>query len=230
MPNVRHGLGAPLGRCAMTELLFGMITDYSVYVIFASAFLSCLALPIPTSLLMLTGGAFVASGDLDLPTVILSALAGAILGDQAGYFIGRTGGAALVERMSQSPSRAAVLKRAGELVDRKGGVGVFFSTWAVAPLGPWVNFIAGATGLGWLRFTIADILGEMIWVTAYVGLGYIFMDHITTVAQVMTDIVGFIVALVMAAAAALWIRAVLRAKSKTTKPRNKSRKMKAARG
>ncbi|MCB1357795.1 MAG: hypothetical protein KDK53_15310, partial [Maritimibacter sp.] len=76
---------------------------------------------------------------------------------------------------------------------------------------PWVNFIAGATGLGWLRFTLADVIGEVIWVTLYTGLGQVFAANIALVADAMSDIVGFLVALVVAAAAGLWIRAVLRA-------------------
>lgn len=197
----------------MTETVFGLVTQYGAYVIFASAFLSCLALPIPTSLMMLTGGAFVASGDLDIWTVATAAHIGAILGDQTGYFIGRTGGAALVERLSRSPARASVLARARSLVDQRGGLGVFLSTWAVAPLGPWVNFIAGATGLSWVRFSIWDVLGETVWVTLYIGLGYIFMDQVATVAEIMGDLIGLAVALVVAAAAGLWIRGVMRAKS-----------------
>lgn len=200
----------------MTETVFGLVTQYGVYVIFASAFLSCLALPIPTSLMMLTGGAFVASGDLTISAVALAAYLGAILGDQAGYFIGRTGGTALVDRLARSPARAAVLSRARNLVDRRGGLGVFLSTWAVAPLGPWVNFIAGATGLSWLRFSVWDILGETVWVALYVGLGYVFMDQVATVAEIMGDVIGLIVALTLAAAAAIWIRGVMRAKSKNT--------------
>jgi membrane protein DedA with SNARE-associated domain len=90
---------------------------------------------------------------------------------------------------------------------------VVFSTWAVAPLGPWVNFIAGATGLSWARFTLGDVLGEVFWVTIYVGLGYVFFDQIADVADIMSDLIGLIVALVMAVAAAIWIKAIIRAKS-----------------
>ncbi|NNE89958.1 MAG: DedA family protein [Silicimonas sp.] len=197
----------------MAETVFSLVTQYGAYVIFASAFLSCLALPIPTSLIMLTGGAFVASGDLTVWTVGLSAYFGAVLGDQTGYFIGRTGGVALKDRLAKSPARAAVLSRATTLVDQRGGQGVFLSTWALAPLGPWVNFIAGATGLSWARFSLWDILGETVWVTVYVGLGFVFMDQVATVAEIMGDVIGLIVALSLAAASALWIRAVLRAKS-----------------
>jgi membrane protein DedA with SNARE-associated domain len=195
----------------MTETIFGLVSDYGAYVIFVSAFLSCLALPIPTSLMMLTGGAFVASGDLSIWTVATAAYTGAVLGDQAGYFIGRYGGSPLVAHLARSPARAVVIDRAKALVDKRGGMGVFLSTWAVAPLGPWVNFIAGATRLSWRRFAIWDVLGETVWVTVYVGLGYVFMDQVATVAEIMGDVIGLLVALVVAAGAALWLRAVMRA-------------------
>lgn len=197
----------------MTEIVFGLVSTYGVYIIFVAAFLSCLAIPIPTSLLMLTGGAFVASGDLTFWTVGLTAYAGAVLGDQAGYFIGRTGGAALMTRLARAPSRAAALDRARGLVDAKGGMGVFLSTWLVAPLGPWVNFVAGATGLPWRQFTVADVLGEFVWVTVYVGLGYVFMENVATVAEIMGDVIGLVVSLTVVAGAAVWLRAVLQAKA-----------------
>ena len=92
-----------------------------------------------------------------------------------------------------------------------GGLGVFFSTWLVAPLGPWVNFAAGATGLPWRRFTIWDVLGETVWVTIYIGLGFSFASQIETVADILGNTVGLLAALVVAGAMAAWIRAVLKA-------------------
>lgn len=195
----------------MSETVFALVTDWGPWVIFASAFLSCLALPIPTSLMMLTGGAFASAGDLALWQVALAAWGGAVIGDQAGFFIGRTGGRPLVARLARAPARAAVLARAEALVDKRGGLGVFLSTWALAPLGPWVNFIAGATGLGWTRFAVADVAGEVIWIVLYIGLGYAFAANIAMIADVMGDVVGLVVALVVAAVAGLWIRAVLKA-------------------
>ncbi|MGH1368953.1 MAG: DedA family protein [Maritimibacter sp.] len=194
----------------MSDTVFSLVASYGVWVIFASAFLSCLALPIPTSLMMLTGGAFSAAGDLALWEVILGAFLGAVLGDQAGFLIGRYGGTPLLRRISQSPARAAVLQRARALVARRGGLGVFLSTWAIAPLGPWVNFAAGATGMSWLRFAICDVLGEVIWVTLYAGLGALFAANITAIADLMSNLVGLVVALVVALVSGLWIRAVLR--------------------
>lgn len=207
----------------MSEAVFALVSDWGPWVIFASAFLSCLALPIPTSLMMLTGGAFVAAADLALWQVLAGAFTGAVLGDQAGFLIGRYGGTPLVERLARAPSRKAVLGRARGLVARHGGVGVFLSTWAIAPLGPWVNFIAGATGLAWRRFTLADVLGEAVWVMLYVGLGFVFASQITTVAEIVGDAMGLVVALVVALASALWIRGVLKAQRARQHPTNAAR-------
>jgi membrane protein DedA with SNARE-associated domain len=202
----------------MTDTIFALVTTWGALVIFASSFLSCLALPIPTSLMMLSGGAFVAAGDLTLWQVLAGAWSGAILGDQTGYLIGRHGGAPLVERIARTPARRAVLDRARKLVDRRGGLGVFFSTWLFAPLGPWVNFIAGTTGLNWLRFTIWDVLGETIWVTVYVGLGYGFASQVEAVSDILGSAVGLLAALAVAAAMLVWIRGALKAQKARTKP------------
>lgn len=195
----------------MTDTIFALVTTWGALVIFASSFLSCLALPIPTSLMMLSGGAFVAAGDLALWQVIAGAWGGAVLGDQTGYLIGRHGGAPLVERIARTPARSAVLNRARGLVDKRGGLGVFLSTWLFAPLGPWVNFIAGTTGLGWLRFTIWDVLGETIWVTIYVGLGFAFASQIEAVSDILGNAVGLLAALAVASAMVIWIRGALKA-------------------
>ena len=201
----------------MTDTIFALVTTWGALVIFASSFLSCLALPIPTSLMMLSGGAFVAAGDLALWQVIAGAWGGAILGDQTGYLIGRHGGAPLVDRIARTPARRAVLTRARRLVDRRGGLGVFFSTWLFAPLGPWVNFIAGTTGLNWLRFTIWDVLGETIWVTVYVGLGFGFASQIEAVSDILGSAVGLLAGLAVALAMGVWIRGALKAQSAKAK-------------
>lgn len=194
----------------MTDTLFALVSTYGVGVIGLSAYLSCLLVPIPTSLLMLAGGAFVASGDLVAWHVLAAALAGAVLGDQTGFYIGRRGGR-LFRRLTQdAPKRAAIFARAQAFVDRHGGLGVFFSTWAVAPLGPYVNFVAGATGLGRLRFTFWDMAGEMIWTTGYLSLGYLFASQIGEIATMLSNATGFLVALVATAGLALAMRDALR--------------------
>ena len=195
----------------MSDLFLSLAGGYGLWAVMISAFLSCLLVPIPTSVMMLTAGALAAVGDLVLAPLMLAAFAGAVTGDQAGYWIGRRFGAPALARLDHSPARRAVLARARRLIARRGGIGVFLSRWALAPLGPYVNLVAGAGGLTWGRFTAWDVAGEALWVTLYVGAGYAFSDNIAAVAEVSGDLLGLAVALVVAGVAALWLRATLRA-------------------
>ncbi|MEM5474834.1 DedA family protein [Pacificibacter sp. AS14] len=203
----------------MTDSIFALITTYGYIGVFICTFFSCLFVPVPTSLMMLAGGALAASGDISVPLLLVSAFLGAIMGDQTGYFLGRKFGRRTLTRLARSPARARVIARAEKTVDQRGGYGVFFSTWLVAPLGPYVNVVAGAAGLPWLRFTIADILGEAIWVNLYIWLGFAFAGSLTLVAELVGDVMGLIAALVIAAGAGLWITQVLRAQRAAEKAR-----------
>ncbi|MBF9031959.1 DedA family protein [Rhodobacterales bacterium HKCCE3408] len=182
----------------MTGTILGLVAEYGALVVAVTAFLSCLLVPIPTSLAMLAAGGFVSTGDLDPLPVALLTWAAAVAGDQTGYWIGRTGGAALLDRLARGPKRAALLARAREAVDQHGGTGVFFSTWLVAPLGPYVNFAAGGAGLGWLRFTLWDAAGEAIWVGGYLALGYVFADRVEAVYAALGNFSGLLVAVLLA--------------------------------
>lgn len=183
----------------MTDTLFGLVGTYGVWILAGSCYLSCLLVPIPSSLLMLAGGAFVASGDLDGGTALAGAWLGAVLGDQTGFAIGRRFGPHL-ERFAQArATRQRLYRKASDLVHRKGEIGVFFSTWLFAPLGPWVNMVAGATGLTWLRFSLWDAAGEAIWVFGYITLGYSFAGQLTLVSDLTSSLSGFLVAGLIAA-------------------------------
>lgn len=194
----------------MIDDLLALVPQFGPPLVGLTTFLSCLALPVPSSLLMLTAGGFAAAGDLALAETALLALAGAVLGDQAGYLIGTTGSAALRRHLSGGGRRAAVAGRAAALAERWGGTGVFLSRWLFSPLGPYVNFAAGAAGIGWPRFTLWGAAGEAVWVTLYVGLGYAFAANIEALASVLGNLSGTLAAGAVTVGLGLWLRASLR--------------------
>ena len=129
----------------MTDRLLALVPEHGVLVLFVATFLSCLAVPIPSSLLMLAAGAFVASGDLAALPVAAAALGGAVLGDQLGYGIGHSGGISLWTRLLAGRKSGPPARRAAQELHRRAGMTVYFSRWLFSALGPWVNFAAGAT-------------------------------------------------------------------------------------
>lgn len=193
----------------MTETILGLVPVYGLVLIGVATFLSCLALPIPSSLVMLSAGGFAAAGDLVLWQAAGAALAGAVLGDQLGYQIGRIGGR-MAGRAALAPRRAALMAKARDYLRARGPAAVFFSRWLVSPLGPYVNFAGGAARLDWGRFTRAGIAGEAVWVALYVGLGAAFADDILALADLLGSVSGLLAAVAVAAALGLWLRAALR--------------------
>lgn len=176
----------------MTAWLLALVPQYGLWLLAATTFFSCLALPFPASILMLTAGGFAAAGDLVLWQAFLAAAVGGIAGDQLGYWSGRKLGAPFLARLRKDPGRDRLLARADAMMDRRGVLAVFFSRWLVSPLGPWVNLIAGSTGYGWLRFTLPGVVGEATWAGLYVGAGYAFAGNIEAASEMLGSALGMV--------------------------------------
>jgi membrane-associated protein len=176
----------------MTDWLLALVPQYGLWLLAAATFLSCLALPFPASILMLTAGGFAAADDLVLWQAFLAAAAGGIAGDQLGYWTGRGLGAAFLARLRADPARDRLLARADAFIERKGVMAVFFSRWLVSPLGPWVNLIAGSTAYAWPHFTIAGVAGEAVWAGLYVGAGYAFAGNVEAASQMLGSVLGMV--------------------------------------
>ena len=182
----------------MTDLFTALVADWGIPALALITFLSCLALPVPASLAMLSAGAFVASGDLPVFPTVAAAFTGAVAGDHVGYGAGRW----LGPRLSNG-------RKTGDLdaeVRRRGIPLVFYSRWLVSPLGPYVNVAAGAIRFNPGKFLIGVIGGEAVWVTLYVGLGAVFTSQIGALADLMGNLTGFLAALAVMAASAFWLR------------------------
>jgi membrane-associated protein len=189
----------------ITESLLALVPVYGSALVGLITFAACMALPVPASLAMLAGGAFAATGDLSLPAVTGAALAGAVLGDQMGWVLGRSG-AGWLARATARPSRARLLARARKQLDGNAFATVYLSRWLFSPLGPWVNLTAGAMRLDWRRFTLGSVTGEATWVALYVGLGWGFAAQVDRLGSLMGSLAGFAAALGIAGllARALW--------------------------
>lgn len=174
----------------MTDWLFAAVAQWGAVALAFVTFASCLAAPVPASLMMLAAGAFAASGDLDIFAVALAALGGAIAGDQLGYQVGRLGYAGAEAWLTRNHWRAAILQRAHGAVQTGGGTAVFLSRWLFSPLGPYVNLLAGSARMNWGRFTLFGAMGEVFWVGIYVGLGFAAGGQLEQVTEMSGNVTG----------------------------------------
>ena len=88
---------------AAIEHAFGNLTpllqEYGVAAVALILMLESLGLPVPGESLLILASILAARGDLSLPSLLVFAWAGAVVGDNIGYVLGRTFGRAVVLRL-----------------------------------------------------------------------------------------------------------------------------------
>ncbi len=128
--------------------------------------------PLPGETALLTAAVLAAQGHLSLPLVIVVAAAAAIVGDNIGYLIGRSGLRRLLIRPGWFQRRRASLLEQGQtFFARNGSAAVFFGRW-VTGLRVVVAWLAGAERMPWRRFAFWNALGGIAWATSVGLLAY----------------------------------------------------------
>jgi membrane protein DedA with SNARE-associated domain len=133
-------------------------------------------LPVPGETGLITAAALASQGKLQIELVIALAAAGAIVGDNIGYLIGRKGGRWLLERPGAfHRQRLQVLAVGQPFFERHGPKAVFFGRFVLG-LRVWASWLAGATRMHWRSFVLWNALGGITWATV-IGLIAYFLGH-----------------------------------------------------
>jgi membrane protein DedA with SNARE-associated domain len=188
---------------SFNDYLLSTLGIYGLPVLFGILVIGCMGIPMPASLLLLVAGSLTEQGDMSLWPTLALAVAGAIIGDNLGYSIGRWGGHRVRGRLSRVVGGEEKLKRAESWLKRHEGAGIFFTRWLLTPLGPIVNLTSGLTNYSWPRFLFYDVIGEALWVVLYVMLGRFFSGRVQEMADLLGDFVWMIVGLLFVIALGL---------------------------
>ena len=156
----------------MPAWLLDLFARYGYAVVFFGVFLENAGLPVPGETTLLAGAALAKFGYLSLPVVIATAIGGATLGDNMGFFIGRWGGRALAERHGwRIGLTRRRLKEFDRFFERHGAKTVFIARF-VTGLRVFGAVLAGGSGLRWRRFLFYNATGAVAWSTAVAAVGY----------------------------------------------------------
>jgi membrane protein DedA with SNARE-associated domain len=129
-------------------------------------------IPFPGETMLIVAAVYAGAGHLSIQYVIAAAAAGAIIGDNLGYLLGRTGGRALVVRYGRYIHLdQQKLETAQRFFQRHGDKTVFFGRF-VAVLRAWAAFLAGVNGMPWPKFIFFNAAGGILWATGYGVLAY----------------------------------------------------------
>jgi membrane-associated protein len=127
----------------------------------------------PGEIATVTGGIAASDGKLEIGLVIAIAAAGAIVGDNIGYVIGRKGGRRLLEspRGPFARQRQGVIGVADPFFDRHGPKAVFLGRW-LPILRVYASWMAGASHMRYGVFFLWNAAGGICWAASVALAGY----------------------------------------------------------
>jgi membrane-associated protein len=131
---------------------------------------------LPGDSLLVTAGIVSAGGFIPLKGLLLPVMLCAILGDQIGYWIGRSAGAALYRREDSFFFRRSHLQRAHEFYEKYGGRAVILARF-VPIIRTFCPPVAGAAKMLYSRYLLFDIFGGVFWVGTMI-LGSYYLGHL----------------------------------------------------
>ena len=129
---------------------------------------------------------------LPLPWVLVAAVAGALLGAQVGYLIGRRAGPALTDR-ARRPKVAEAMTRSRHLLDRYGHGRAIVLARFVPVVRTVLNPVAGALGVPARRFTLWQVVGGVLWTVGLVVAGFLLGRSVPGIDQYLLPVIGLIV-------------------------------------
>jgi membrane protein DedA with SNARE-associated domain len=146
------------------------IAHYGLFFLFGIVCLESAGLWLPGETALIAAGVYAAEGHLPISGVIAVAAAGAIIGDNIGYWAGREVGRRLIYRYDWTRRLAErVMPPAERFFEKHGGKAVFLARFfgGVRVTGAWM---AGITRMSWWKFLFWNAAGGIVWA---VGVGLI---------------------------------------------------------
>jgi membrane protein DedA with SNARE-associated domain len=150
------------------------LSNYGLILLFALVALESFGVPLPGETALIAASVLAERGHFRIQSVIAVAATAAIVGDNAGYWVGRTGGRKLLTEAPVIKKYVGrVLPRAERFFARHGAKTVFIGRF-VAVLRFTAAWLAGISHMPWWRFLAWNAAGGIAWATLVGLLSFFF--------------------------------------------------------
>lgn len=187
----------------MTAALGSLVSRYGLAAILVLMAGESCGLPLPSEVVVPSGGALAAAGRLNFAAVVLVATLANLLGSLVAYLVAARWGTAVL----LGPGRYVGIRRhhveiADRWFQRYGQPAVFFGR-LLPVVRTYISFPAGLAGVPLGRFAILTVLGSLPWNFALALVGYQLRDHYDQVASFIRG-GGYLLALAVLAVLVFW--------------------------
>lgn len=177
----------------LNDVLLTAIVTYGPLVLASVFLLAALGLPLPSTLCVVAGGAFIQQGVLTPLSTIVLGLIAVVLGDSLSYGMGRLLRRPIQRRYGQSPAWL----RAEDYFARRAGIAIYLTRCVLTPIAVPINLVAGSSDFPLARFVAFAAVGELTWLLSYGALGYVFGSQWEYVSDLISNASGLLVGLLI---------------------------------
>lgn len=186
------------------EAIQSLAHEYGYWTVFLGIMLENAGIPLPGETITLVGGFLAGSGELRYGYVLALAIAGAVIGDNFGYWIGRYGGWPLVLKFSKLFRIPLENLESARKKFRQNAAQAVFLGRFIALLRIFAGPMAGMSQMPYRQFLLCNIAGATVWATATVSLTY-FVGKVVPLDVLMEWMARFTLLVLILVAAAILI-------------------------
>jgi membrane protein DedA with SNARE-associated domain len=161
--------------------LLDVAGSWSYLVVLIGVGIESMGVPVPGETILVLGAILAGQGRASAAGIAAAGWAGAVIGDNTGYLVGRRFGAHLTSlpgiRRIYDERRAALAQR---FFRRRGWLAVFLGRF-VALLRIFAGPLAGMNRMPWPLFLVANAAGGACWVAAVVTIGVLVGNNAETI-------------------------------------------------
>jgi membrane protein DedA with SNARE-associated domain len=157
-----------------------LLLQHGLIILFGLVALESSGVPLPGEAALIAAAVLAQRGHYSIVVVIAVAALAAILGDNAGYWLGRKGGRALLARTPIVRDAFAKALPPGERFFARHGAKTVFIGRFVAFLRITAAWLAGISHMPWWRFFVWNALGGIAWAIAIGLVAYKFGEAAAT--------------------------------------------------
>lgn len=164
--------------------------QYGYWAVFLGISLESAGIPLPGETITLVGGFLAGSGELNYWLVLASAIAGAVIGDNCGYWLGVWGGWPVLKRISgffRIGEERLIETR--EQFSNNAAKAVFFGRF-VTLLRIFAGPLAGIVRMPYPQFLLCNFAGASLWAGVMVSLAF-FAGHLVSLEQLVAWVAQF---------------------------------------
>jgi membrane-associated protein len=173
---------------SLFHVLSEFFARWGYWVVFFGVMLENGGLPIPGETVLLFAGFLAYQGEIRLYRAVLTAIAGATIGDSLGYALGRYGGNAFFDRYVRRIKFVGRRFESSRAIFLKHGHWAVFTGRFITGLRVFAGPLAGLFKMPYRHFLIFNFSGAVVWAAVIGCVGFLFGDNWDNLSHLAKDL------------------------------------------